>query len=96
MNTKGEYNIKEAIAEFLDVYRLREGYNRIRINEIWKETAGDFIARLTYKIELKNTILMIYVTSPIVKKELTMRKTEIIKLLQEKTGKHLITKLEIR
>jgi predicted nucleic acid-binding Zn ribbon protein len=96
MEYRSEYNIDEAITQFLDKYRLRDGYVRMQIAAIWKETLGPVIARYTKKTELKNSKLIVYITSPVVKKELMMLKTETIKQLNKKIGKIVVTEIEIR
>ena len=93
---RSEYKINEAIAEFLDKYRLRDGYTRVQIATIWKETIGKTIARYTKNIELKENKLTIYITSPTVKKELLMLRSEIMDKLNEKIGKELVKEIDIR
>jgi predicted nucleic acid-binding Zn ribbon protein len=93
---QSEYKINEAIAEFLDKYRLRDDYTRMQIATIWKETVGEVIARYTKNIELKGNKLTLYVTSPIVKKELLMLRSDIIIQLNKKIGKELVTEIDIR
>jgi predicted nucleic acid-binding Zn ribbon protein len=93
---RSEYKINEAIAEFLDKYRLRDGYTGMQIATIWKETIGKNIARYTKQIELKDNKLTLYVTSPVVKKELLMLRSEIIAQLNKKIGKELVQEIDIR
>jgi len=93
---QNEYKINEAIAEFLDKYHLKDGYACMQIETIWKETVGEVIARYTKRIELKNNILTLHITSPIVKKELLMLRSEIISRLNEKIGKELVHEIEIK
>ncbi len=54
------------------------------------------IANYTKKVELNNNKLTIYITSPAVKNELMMLKTDIIKQLNKAIGKELIKEVEIR
>jgi len=93
---RNEYKINEAIADFLDKYNLKDGYTRIQIATIWKETVGKAIARYTKKIELKDNKLTLYVTSSVVKKELLMLRSEITAQLNEKIGKELIQEIDIK
>jgi len=93
---RSEYKINEAIAEFLDKYRLKDGYTRMQIATIWQETIGEVIARSTKKIELKDNKLILYITSPVVKKELLMLRSEIITQLNNKIGKELVREIEVR
>ena len=93
---RSEYKINEAIAEFLDKYRLRDGYTRMQIANLWKETIGKNIALYTKQIELKGNKLILYVTSSVVKKELLMLRSKIITQLNKKIGKELIQEIDIR
>ena len=92
---RGEYNINEAIAEFLTEYRLNDGYARIQIDAIWRETIGKAIAKYTTKVELNRGKLTLYITSPTVKNELLMLRTDIIKQLNKRIGKELIAEIII-
>ena len=96
MNYHNEYNLGEAIAEFLEKYHLQDGYMRMQITNIWKESAGKMIAAYTKKVELNGNKLVIYVTSSAIKHELMMLKTDIIKQLNKAIGKKLIKEVEIR
>jgi predicted nucleic acid-binding Zn ribbon protein len=91
-----EYRMGDAINEFLKKYRLNDGYTHMQIATIWNETLGKVIALYTKKVELSNGKLIVYITSPIVKNELNMSKSDIILKLNEKIGKKLIKEIIIR
>lgn len=93
---RGECKINEAIAEFLEEYNLKDGYIRAQIETIWEKTAGKGIARYTKRIDLKGSKLTIYMTSPLVKKELLMLRSEIILQLNKEIGKELIQEIDIK
>jgi hypothetical protein len=94
-NTK-EHLMRDAIEEFLNIYRLKDGCTRMQIETIWNETLGKIIALHTKKIELSNDILIVHITSPIVKNELRMLKSDIIAKINEKIGKQFIKEIIIR
>ena len=96
MNYHNEYSLGEAIAEFLEKYNLQDGYTRVQIATIWKETVGKMVASYTKKVELNGSKLTVYITSPTVKNELMMLKTDIIKQLNKAIGKKLIKDIDIR
>ena len=96
LRQQSEYKMSEAIAEFLDKYRLKDDYTRMQIAAIWKKTVGEVIARYTKSVELKGSKLTLYITSPIVKKELMMLRSDIMIQLNKKIGKELITEIEIK
>ena len=93
---RSEYNINEAIAEFLTKYRLNDGYTCMQIDAIWKDTIGKVIAKYTRKVELNGNKLILSISSPTVKNELLMLRTDIIKQLNNRIGKELIKEIEIR
>ena len=96
INKSNEYKINDAIAEFLDKYRLKDGYTRMQIATIWKDVVGGLIARHTKKIELNDSKLTVETNSPIVKNELRMLRSNILARLNETIGKNLIKEIEIK
>jgi hypothetical protein len=93
---QSEYKINEAISDFLDKYRLKDGYTRMQIATIWQETIGKNVALYTKQIELKGDKLILHVTSPVVKKELLMLLSEIITKHNKKIGEKLIQEIDIK
>jgi hypothetical protein len=85
-----EHNMSDAIEEFLNKYHLKEGYTHTQIVTIWNEILGNAIALCTKKIELSNDTLIVYITSPVVKNELRMSKSDIIDKLNAKMRKQLV------
>jgi len=96
MNYHNEYSLNEAIAEFLEKYHLQDGYTRVQITNIWRETVGKMVASYTQKVELNGSKLTVRISSPTVKNELMMLKTDIVKQLNNAIGKKLIKEIEIR
>ncbi len=73
-----------------DNKKLSEGYQSVRIDEIWKERMGKMIATYTKTIQLKNGILEVSISSSPLKKELQMSKTQIISAINEELGGNII------
>ena len=96
MKRNSECTVNEAIAEFLEKNRLKEGVTKYQIAGIWRETVGNAIARYTKKIELNNNKLTVYSSSPIVRKELMMLKTEILEQINKKIGLDMVREMEVR
>ena len=96
MKRNSECTVKEAIAEFLEKNRLKEGVTKYQIAGIWQEAVGNTIARYTQKIDLNNTKLTVYSSSPIVRKELMMLKTEILEQINKKIGGNLVKEIDIK
>ena len=96
MKRNSECTVNEAISEFLVKNQLEEGVAKYQIAGIWAQTVGSAIARYTKRTELNNKKLTVYTSSPIVRKELMMLKTEIIEQINKKIGQDLVKEVEIK
>lgn len=77
-------SLKEGIEALLDTYKLRGKYNETSILANWEELMGPMIAKKTSKIFIKDKKLFLKLTSAPLKQELSMAKTKLIALLNEK------------
>ena len=96
MKRNSECTVNEAINEFLEKNRLKEGVTKCQIADIWAEVVGKPIARYTKRTVLNNKKLTVYTSSPIVRKELMMLKTEILEQINKKIGQELVQEIEIK
>ena len=96
MKRNSECTVNVAIEEFLEKNRLREGVVKYQIAGIWRDTVGTAIARYTKRTELNNKKLTVYTSSPIVRKELMMLKTEILEQINKKIGQDLVKEIDIK
>ena len=96
MKRNSECTVNEAIAEFLEKNRLKEGVTKCQIAGIWAEVVGKPIARYTKRTELNNKKLTVNTSSPIVRKELMMLKSEILEQINLKIGQNLVKEIEIK
>lgn len=91
MSRHNDKNIKEVLGQFLTTNkRISTGYYTSRIEEIWKNEMGSVINGYTSRITLYNGELKVYLTSSALKKELSMSKDKVIKLLNDAVGNELI------
>lgn len=83
---KTEWFLQEAFQQMLETYHLKEKYIEQKIIHSWKELVGPLIMKHTKKITLKNKTLTITIQSPIVKNELHMLRSELLRRIQEKVN----------
>lgn len=69
---------------------LETPYNEYRLLNSWEEVMGQGIARFTADKYIKNQILFVRLTSPVVKNELMMGRKNIVRRLNEKVGAQVI------
>lgn len=94
--TKSRYNdktIKEAVNHLLDFYRLRRKFDETGLIAAWPELMGTAIASRTKQIYIKDKKLFLRIESSVIKNELLMLQSEIIRKLNERAGHQVITSL---
>lgn len=85
--------LKEAIDQMLDVYRLRQKFDETSIVAAWPELMGAAIANRTTRLYISNKKLFVGLESSVIKNELMMMKSQIMKKLNDQAGKEIITSI---
>ena len=88
--------IGEALKQFLDKSKLKNGIRTVQIETIWQELMGKTIARYTDKIEIIQYTLFIHTTTGPLKQELLYQKDKIIERINEVMGDKVIRDVVIR
>jgi len=92
----GEISLQDAIKQFLDKSRLKQGIQSLRIEDIWEEVMGKTIAKYTDKIQIINHTLYITSTVAPLKNELLYQKEKIIERINEALGEKLVKEVVIK
>lgn len=61
-----------------------------RLVEVWPKVAGEAIARYTRDAFIQNQTLVVRLTMPALRSDLSMRRTELVKRLNEEVGSQVI------
>lgn len=85
--------LKEAINQMLEVYRLRQKFDETSIVAAWPELMGTAIANRTTRLYISNKKLFVGLESSVIKNELMMMKSQIMKKLNDQAGKEIITSI---
>ena len=99
MRKKRESNTEslgDVIKEFLKKNNLEQGYDAQRIMSIWSEMLGSVIAGKTKGIYLNGSILHVELESSVIRNELSFAKEKLVKEINEKLGKELITEIKLK
>ncbi|MDP4209629.1 MAG: DUF721 domain-containing protein [Bacteroidota bacterium] len=89
-------NISEVVGDLLKELNLEHKFKEMRVINSWEETLGKNVARATLKMYIKNRILFVHMKSSVVRNELMMLKTGIIKSLNDKAGESVIDDIVFR
>ncbi len=81
------------IHEYLRQEGLETPLNEHRAVEVWPEVAGPAIAKMTPKVEMRNSSLHIKVKSPALRQDLTMHRTLLAQRINEKVGAQVVEQI---
>jgi len=89
-------NMSEAMQEFIKENRLQKGMDKVEVKEAWVKLMGNGVNNYTSAVEFRSNTLYVSLSSSVLREELSMGKSKIIKMLNEELGKDLIRKLVLR
>jgi predicted nucleic acid-binding Zn ribbon protein len=78
---------------FIKENNLSKGMRKLKVEETWKEMMGPGVMAHTSSVKLQNKTLIIQLTSSVLREELSYGKDKIIKMMNEKIGETVISKL---
>jgi predicted nucleic acid-binding Zn ribbon protein len=89
-------NISEIISSLLKDQGLEDKLYENRLMNSWEKVLGKTIARFTRSMYVKDRVLFVQLSSPVVKQEVLMIRDEVVLRLNEKAGKKVIDKIVLR
>lgn len=90
-----EFSINDAMKNFMQKSRLKNGVKTAAIEQVWLEIMGEVIAKYTGKLQIINQKLFITTTNGPLKSELMFQKPLIIERINEKMGPDTITEVVV-
>lgn len=91
-----EESLGAVIEKLLKAYGLEDGYVGAEIISLWEKMMGPAIARRTQKLELKNGVLIVQITSAALRQELSYGKEKIAEQINKQLGKRVVKSVELR
>ncbi len=95
MKRKNTEKLGAVIDRYLKIIGADNRLKEIRLQKKWEEIIGRNIASKTKKISIKDGTIHLLIPSSIVKNELRMVKSEIIRRFNEAAGENIIRDLKI-
>jgi len=92
----GEISLQDAIQQFLQKSRLKNGIQALHIEDVWEEVMGKTIAKYTDKIQIINSTLFITTTVAPLKNELLYQKDKIMERVNDALGEKTIKEVVIK
>ena len=82
--------LKDLIMRNLRAQGLETPLLQKRLIDSWAEVAGDMVAGYTQEVFIRNQTLFVHLTSPALRSELMMMRTELTKKLNAHVGSQVI------
>lgn len=90
------YDVKplaDLIKEFYELHKGSDYLDEVKALDAWKQVVGPFIASHTIDLSIKNHVLLVRVDSDVLRNELCYSKSLLLKNLNERVGKEVITEI---
>jgi len=88
-------HIAQVVAELLKEYKIDSKLMESRLIAAWPEVLGP-LAKPTDELFIKNKILFVRLSSSVIRNELSMMRSTLVRRLNEKTGEEVITDIFFR
>ncbi len=85
--------LKEAIEQLLNVYKLKRKFDETALIAAWPELMGRAVANRTSQLYIRERKLFIRVESSVLKNELVMIRSEILKRMNERAGSKVLEEI---
>lgn len=93
---KNNVSIGEALQEFIFSNKLQKGLDKVLVKEAWVSLMGNGVNNYTTGLDLRNDTLFVSLSSSVLREELSLGKSKIIKLLNEEVGREVVKKIVLR
>ena len=93
MGRNNDKPLKEAIEQLLKVYKLKRKFDETSLIAAWPELMGRAVANRTSQLYIRERKLFIRVESSVLKNELLMISSEIVKRMNERAGSSVLDEI---
>ncbi len=96
MRKKQTQTLAEVLSEYLQENQLGDKLKVSSVKKYWEQLMGKIIAQKTTNIYIKNRKLYISLNSSVLRNELLMMRSRIVKMMNEKMQGNYIDDVNIR
>lgn len=86
----------DAISQLLKQEKLDVRLTQFNVRNNWKDIAGEIVARHTGEISFNGSTIFVSITSPALRHELSMRKQDLIRNINNYAGSSLVNEIVLR
>lgn len=93
MRHSNEQNMKEAILEMMETYRIKNKYDETAVVANWEKIMGKTVANRTSEIFVKNKKLFIRLSSSTLKHEMLIAREQMMDLVNDHFGSQVVNEV---
>ncbi len=91
-----EQTLSEVIEQLMESYRIKNRFYEQKLIAKYPEIVGPMISRYTDRLYIRNRVLFLQVSSPLVRNELSYARTSLTESLNKSVGKNVIDKIVLK
>ncbi len=91
-----ENSISDVLKKFIEINKLETGFDKVDVEQAWKNLMGNGVNSYTQDIILKGNTLYVSLSSSVLREELSHGKAKIIKMINEELRKEVVFNLVLR
>lgn len=95
MKRKNAENLTLVLQRFLRESGLETPLNQHRLVEMWPKVVGELVGKVTDQIFIQNQTLVVRITSPVLKNEIAMQSTALVRELNRRVGANVIVDIKL-
>ena len=88
--------LSELIKKSIQANKLDDGIDKVRIKSLWREIAGYHISKATTELNISKSVLYVSLNSSILRSELMMIRSELVKRINKELGRKFISEIVVR
>lgn len=96
MKRSNTQNIGEVISALLDELHLKEKLKEVEAIRVWKEMMGKTVERYLLDVTIHRRVMFVKLKSSIVRAELNMMRSSMVKAVNDRVGETVIDDMVIR
>lgn len=88
--------VGDVLKQIIQTNKLQPGMDAIDVKEAWKNLMGNGVNSYTRNVVLKGNTLYVELTSSVLREELSLGKSKIIKMINEDLGRDIVMNVVLR
>ncbi|QQL49002.1 DUF721 domain-containing protein [Mucilaginibacter ginkgonis] len=93
MRKANDKTLKDAIAQMLQVYKIKRRFDETAIAAHWPDLVGKSVANRTKELFIRDRKLFLKIESSVIKNELMLIRSQIIQKINEEAGDVIVQEI---